>query len=171
MQAIAAAVKLDGDAFRQPATALSGGMKRRLSLGIALIADPKIVVADEPTTGLDPETRRGVWNILEAERAKGRAILLTTHSMEEVRHRQQLFVCLSFWCVERLATQTRCQARLRTDARESLLKRSNTGTLCPAPQADTLCTRIGVMVRGSLRSIGPQAHLKAKHGDGYRYIH
>ena len=100
MQAIAAAVKLDGDAFRQPATALSGGMKRRLSLGIALIADPKIVVADEPTTGLDPETRRGVWNILEAERAKGRAILLTTHSMEEVRHRRQLFVCLYFWCVE-----------------------------------------------------------------------
>lgn len=85
VQAIAAAVKLDGDAFRQPATALSGGMKRRLSLGIALIADPKIVVADEPTTGLDPETRRGVWDILEAERAKGRAILLTTHSMVSVR--------------------------------------------------------------------------------------
>jgi ABC-type multidrug transport system ATPase subunit len=60
VQAIAAAVKLDGDAFRQPASALSGGMKRRLSLGIALIADPSIVVADEPTTGLDPETRRGV---------------------------------------------------------------------------------------------------------------
>merc|ERR1712167_556317 len=72
VQAIAAAVKLDGDAFRQPATALSGGMKRRLSLGIALIADPKLVVADEPTTGLDPEARRGVWDILEAERAKGR---------------------------------------------------------------------------------------------------
>ena len=64
------------------AQAYSGGMKRRLSLAVALIGDPKIVFLDEPTTGMDPVTRRAVWNmILKAKR--GRIILLTTHSMEE----------------------------------------------------------------------------------------
>lgn len=60
----------------------SGGMKRRLSVAIALIGDPKLVVLDEPTTGMDPITRRHVWDIIE-EAKKGRAIILTTHSMEE----------------------------------------------------------------------------------------
>ncbi|KAH9540293.1 hypothetical protein CY35_15G104500 [Sphagnum magellanicum] len=60
----------------------SGGMKRRLSVAIALIGDPKVVYLDEPTTGMDPVTRRHVWDIIEASK-KGRAIILTTHSMEE----------------------------------------------------------------------------------------
>ncbi|XP_074567442.1 ABC transporter A family member 2-like [Curcuma longa] len=60
----------------------SGGMKRRLSVAIALIGDPKMVFLDEPTTGMDPITRRHVWDIIEAAK-KGRAIVLTTHSMEE----------------------------------------------------------------------------------------
>lgn len=61
---------------------LSGGMKRRLSVAISLVADPKVVFLDEPTTGLDPENRRQLWNILSACRGK-RAIIITTHSMEE----------------------------------------------------------------------------------------
>ncbi|KAJ3683352.1 hypothetical protein LUZ60_013579 [Juncus effusus] len=60
----------------------SGGMKRRLSVAIALIGDPKMVFLDEPTTGMDPITRRHVWDIIE-DAKKGRAIILTTHSMEE----------------------------------------------------------------------------------------
>ncbi|KAL5816488.1 hypothetical protein ACOSQ3_024866 [Xanthoceras sorbifolium] len=60
----------------------SGGMKRRLSVAIALIGDPKLVILDEPTTGMDPITRRHVWDIIENAK-KGRAIILTTHSMEE----------------------------------------------------------------------------------------
>ena len=83
MQSVAEAIKLDGDPFRQTASQLSGGMLRRLSLGIALIADPQVVLLDEPSTGLDPETKRMVWDIIENERAKGRCIVLTTHSMEE----------------------------------------------------------------------------------------
>ena len=69
---VAESIQLDGDPLRQPASQLSGGMLRRLSLGIALIADPQVVLLDEPTTGLDPETRRMVWDIIEKERAKGR---------------------------------------------------------------------------------------------------
>ncbi|XP_028102331.1 ABC transporter A family member 2-like isoform X2 [Camellia sinensis] len=60
----------------------SGGMKRRLSVAIALIGDPKLIILDEPTTGMDPITRRHVWDIIE-DAKKGRAIILTTHSMEE----------------------------------------------------------------------------------------
>ncbi|XP_057868704.2 ABC transporter A family member 11 [Cryptomeria japonica] len=60
----------------------SGGMKRRLSVAIALVGDPKLVFLDEPTTGMDPITRRHVWDIIE-DAKKGRAIILTTHSMEE----------------------------------------------------------------------------------------
>lgn len=61
---------------------LSGGMRRRLSMGIAIIGDPKIIILDEPTTGLDPLTRRQIWETLE-ELKKNRSMILTTHSMEE----------------------------------------------------------------------------------------
>ena len=60
----------------------SGGMKRRLSIAIALLGDPQIVYLDEPTTGMDPVTRRDVWDMIIRAK-KGRVIVLTTHSMEE----------------------------------------------------------------------------------------
>jgi ABC-type multidrug transport system ATPase subunit len=62
--------------------AYSGGMRRRLSVAVALIGNPDIVYLDEPTTGMDPISRRYVWDIILAAK-KGRAVVLTTHSMEE----------------------------------------------------------------------------------------
>jgi ABC-2 type transport system ATP-binding protein len=62
---------------------LSGGQQQRVSLVIATIHNPPLVLMDEPTTGLDPQSRRHLWERMEAMRAKGHAILLTTHSMEE----------------------------------------------------------------------------------------
>jgi ABC-2 type transport system ATP-binding protein len=62
---------------------LSGGQQQRLSLVIATIHNPKLVLLDEPTTGLDPQSRRQLWERIEAIREKGHAVLLTTHSMEE----------------------------------------------------------------------------------------
>ncbi|XP_057761178.1 ABC transporter A family member 2-like [Arachis stenosperma] len=70
------------DSAKVRAGSYSGGMKRRLSVAISLIGDPKLVVLDEPTTGMDPITRRHVWDIIENAK-RGRAIVLTTHSMEE----------------------------------------------------------------------------------------
>lgn len=61
---------------------LSGGQKRKLSVGIAIIGDPKIVILDEPTAGVDPYSRRSLWGILQT-RKKGKVILLTTHFMDE----------------------------------------------------------------------------------------
>eukprot|EP01094_Clydonella_sp_ATCC50884_P004693 TRINITY_DN13724_c0_g1_i1.p1 TRINITY_DN13724_c0_g1~~TRINITY_DN13724_c0_g1_i1.p1 ORF type:complete len:845 (+),score=259.83 TRINITY_DN13724_c0_g1_i1:97-2631(+) len=65
------------------ARALSGGMRRRLSIGTALLGDPEIIFLDEPTTGLDPETRKHIWDCLLEVKRKNRSIVLTTHSMEE----------------------------------------------------------------------------------------
>ncbi len=62
---------------------LSGGMKRRLVLARALLNRPRLLVLDEPTTGLDPQARHLIWNRVEALKAEGTAILLTTHYMEE----------------------------------------------------------------------------------------
>jgi lipooligosaccharide transport system ATP-binding protein len=62
---------------------LSGGMKRRLTLARALINDPELLILDEPTTGLDPQSRHQVWERLEELRADGLSILLTTHNMDE----------------------------------------------------------------------------------------
>jgi ABC-type multidrug transport system ATPase subunit len=67
---------------KQKVKTLSGGMKRRLSVAISLVSDPKIIYLDEPTTGLDPDNRRKLWEILK--KVKGhRAIIITTHAMEE----------------------------------------------------------------------------------------
>jgi ABC-2 type transport system ATP-binding protein len=62
---------------------LSGGELRRLDLACTLLGDPDVVLLDEPTTGLDPQSRRRVWDLLEALRDRGRSVLLTTHHLEE----------------------------------------------------------------------------------------
>jgi ABC-2 type transport system ATP-binding protein len=65
---------------------LSGGQRQRLSLACALVSDPEILFLDEPTTGLDPQSRRRVWEVIQAARARGGTVLLTTHYMEEAAH-------------------------------------------------------------------------------------
>jgi ABC-2 type transport system ATP-binding protein len=62
---------------------LSGGQRQRLSLACALVGDPEILFLDEPTTGLDPQSRRQVWDVVGAFRGRGGTVLLTTHYMEE----------------------------------------------------------------------------------------
>ena len=61
----------------------SGGMKRRLSLALALIHDPQIAFLDEPTVAMDPQSRRAVWDFIKAQKEHGKTIILTTHYMEE----------------------------------------------------------------------------------------
>jgi ABC-2 type transport system ATP-binding protein len=62
---------------------LSGGQKQRLAIALAIIHDPKIVFLDEPTTGLDPQARRTLWNIIENLKEAGKTIVLSTHYMDE----------------------------------------------------------------------------------------
>ena len=75
-------VGLRGDARRR-AGKYSGGMKRRVSVAMALVQDPKVVFLDEPTVGMDPQSRRAIWDFVRELKDKGKTILLTTHYMEE----------------------------------------------------------------------------------------
>ncbi|RZF33664.1 hypothetical protein LSTR_LSTR007042 [Laodelphax striatellus] len=70
------------DKADSPAKFLSGGQRRKLSVGIAVIGDPKIVILDEPTAGVDPYSRRLLWSLLQSKK-EGKVILLTTHFMDE----------------------------------------------------------------------------------------
>jgi len=97
---------------------LSGGMKRKLCVAIALIGDPDVCLLDEPSAGLDPVSRRNLWNVI-LRTMSHRSVILTTHSMEE---------------------------------------------------AEALCQRIGIMVRGQIRVLGTKQHLKNSYGSGYEVV-
>lgn len=75
-------VGLADDANRR-AGKYSGGMKRRVCIAMALVQDPKVVFLDEPTVGMDPQSRRSIWDFVMELKDKGKTILLTTHYMEE----------------------------------------------------------------------------------------
>ncbi|KAG2302511.1 hypothetical protein Bca52824_031162 [Brassica carinata] len=91
----------DGGVGDKPAGNYSGGMKRRLSVAISLIGNPKVVYLDEPSTGLDPASRKNLWDVIQ--RAKqNTAIILTTHSMEEAEFlcdRLGIFVDGALQCI------------------------------------------------------------------------
>ena len=84
--AIAAAVDLVGlgDRVRDRVKTFSGGMKRRLNLAAGLLHDPDILLLDEPTVGVDPQSRNAIFDNLETLRRRGKALIYTTHYMEEV---------------------------------------------------------------------------------------
>ncbi|XP_043274650.1 ABC transporter A family member 1-like isoform X2 [Venturia canescens] len=94
----------------------SGGTRRKLSFAMAMVGGPKVVLMDEPSTGMDPRSKRFLWDTILASFQGGRGAILTTHSMEE---------------------------------------------------ADALCSRVGIMVKGELRCLGSTQHLKNLYGAGY----
>jgi ABC-type multidrug transport system ATPase subunit len=61
----------------------SGGMRRRMSVALSTIGNPSVILMDEPTTGMDPVSRRQVWDLIQNMKRGGRVILMTTHAMEE----------------------------------------------------------------------------------------
>ncbi len=74
-----------GEKARTPVDDLSGGMRRKLIVARALINDPKILILDEPTTGLDPQARRQIWDTVIRLKTEGKTIVLTTHYMDEAQ--------------------------------------------------------------------------------------
>jgi ABC-2 type transport system ATP-binding protein len=72
-----------GDKVDARVKTLSGGQKRRLDLGVALVGDPELVFMDEPTTGFDPAARRAAWEMIRSLRSLGKTVLLTTHYLDE----------------------------------------------------------------------------------------
>jgi ABC-2 type transport system ATP-binding protein len=79
---VIALVQLEEKAKARVGT-LSGGQKQRLAVACAIVGDPKLLFLDEPTTGLDPQSRRQLWELIAQFRAEGRTVVLTTHYMDE----------------------------------------------------------------------------------------
>lgn len=100
------------------ANQLSGGNKRKLSVSMAMIGNPPLIFLDEPSTGVDPQAKRFMWNIVAkiSTQRKQSGVIITTHSMEE---------------------------------------------------AEALCTKMGIMVKGEFKCFGPATHIKDKFGTGY----
>jgi ABC-2 type transport system ATP-binding protein len=113
------------------AKTLSGGQKRRLDLGVALVGDPDLIFLDEPTTGFDPAARRAAWEMVRSLRSLGKTILLTTHYLDEAQQLCDRVAVLRAGEVVRLGTPDALRAggdeaeiRYVRDGREVVLRTS-----------------------------------------------
>ena len=117
---VLALVNLSERAGDKPST-FSGGMKRRLNIAAALMHDPQLLILDEPTVGVDPQSRNAIFDTLEKLKAKGRALIYTSHYMEEVERLADHIVIIDHGKVladespEALFRRLPSQAALRVD--------------------------------------------------------
>ncbi|MDH3679467.1 MAG: ABC transporter ATP-binding protein [Acidimicrobiia bacterium] len=111
---------------------LSGGQKRRLDLGMALVGNPELVFLDEPTTGFDPSARRESWGLIEALRDLGKTVLLTTHYMDEAEQLADRIVVIANGRI--VAGGTAAELAAQVDARSRVSWRHRPDQ--PAPPAD-----------------------------------
>jgi ABC-2 type transport system ATP-binding protein len=110
---------------------LSGGQKRRLDLGVALVGDPDLVFLDEPTTGFDPAARRAAWEMIRSLRSLGKTVLLTTHYLDEAEQLADRVAVLREGKIIRVGTPrelttggSEVEIRYRRDGEEVLLRTS-----------------------------------------------
>ena len=113
---------LAGAATRRVGT-LSGGQRRRILIGLALLGRPPLLILDEPTTGLDPASRRDVWEVLRRAVAGGASIVLSTHYMEEAERLSDRIAIVSGGRVAAFGTVRELMARLRESYRVTWIDR------------------------------------------------
>jgi ABC-2 type transport system ATP-binding protein len=108
---------------------LSGGQKRRLDLGVALVGDPDLIFMDEPTTGFDPAARRAAWEMIRSLRLLGKTILLTTHYLDEAEQLADRVAVLREGRIVRVGTPAELtggthetEVRYRSDGREFVIR-------------------------------------------------
>jgi lipooligosaccharide transport system ATP-binding protein len=118
---------------------LSGGMRRRLSLGRALINDPDLLLLDEPTTGLDPQARHLMWERLQNLLAQGKSILLTTHFMDEAERLCDRLLVLDHGPQDRRGHAARADPRAPRERRRRGLQRGRAGRRRGACRARAAC--------------------------------
>lgn len=95
---------------------LSGGQKQRLALAITLVNDPQIVFLDEPTTGLDPQARRNLWDIISKMKSEEKTIIITTHYMEEAEKLCDRIAIMDYGKILAQGTPTELIAQLRVSS-------------------------------------------------------
>ena len=108
---------------------LSGGQKRRLDLGVALVGDPDLVFLDEPTTGFDPAARRAAWEMIRSLRSLGKTVLLTTHYLDEAEQLADRVAVMRDGVIVRVGTprelttsDLEVEIRYRRDGEEVLVR-------------------------------------------------
>jgi ABC-2 type transport system ATP-binding protein len=112
---VLALVNLEDRARDKPST-FSGGMKRRLNIAAALMHDPQLLVLDEPTVGVDPQSRNAIFETLEALKGQGRSLIYTSHYMEEVERLADHIVIIDHGKVLADATPAELHRRLPAQA-------------------------------------------------------
>jgi ABC-2 type transport system ATP-binding protein len=124
---------------------LSGGQKRRLDLGIALVGDPDLVFLDEPTTGFDPAARRAAWELIRSLHSLGKTILLTTHYLDEAEQLADRVAVLREGRIVRegspaelTAETAETEIRFRRDGREHVIRTSEPTKLLNELTAEAL---------------------------------
>ena len=117
---------------------LSGGQKRRLDLGVALVGDPELLFLDEPTTGFDPAARRAAWEMIRSLRSLGKTVLLTTHYLDEAQELADRVAILRAGLIVRLGTP----AELRAGDAETEIRyrRNGQDSSCAHVSRRALCT-------------------------------
>ena len=128
---------------------LSGGQQQRLAVALALVNEPELVFLDEPTTGLDPQARRSLWEVVRRMKAEGRTVILTTHYMEEA---EALCDRLAIMDHGRILTSGTPLGLIQELDIPSVVELAFDG---PAPEASSFALRLGqpVEVRGGLWEI------------------
>ena len=116
---------------------LSGGQKRRLDLGLALVGDPDLVFLDEPTTGFDPQARRNAWEMIRGLRALGKTILLTTHYLDEAQQLADRVAVLRDGVIVKEGTPAELVAASRR--RRSATARTARSSVARDRRADAAC--------------------------------
>lgn len=124
-----------GGMLDRRASALSGGQKRRLQIALTLCNDPELVILDEPTTGLDPLSRRKTWELIRQLHRQGRTVLLTTHYIEEAEQLAEYVVIIDHGLVVAEGSPQELVSRLGAAARISVA----------APETSPLATLPGVL--------------------------
>ena len=124
---------------------LSGGQKRRLDLGVALVGDPDLIFLDEPTTGFDPAARRAAWEMIRSLRSLGKTILLTTHYLDEAEHLADRVAVLREGRIIREGTPAELtggsqetEVRYRRDGHEVVIRTTNPTKLLNELTAEAL---------------------------------
>jgi len=124
---------------------LSGGQKRRLDLGVALVGDPDLVFLDEPTTGFDPAARRAAWEMIRSLRSLGKTILLTTHYLDEAEQLADRLAVLREGVIIQEGTpaeltggSTETEVRYRKDGREVVVRTTDPTKLLHQLTAEAL---------------------------------
>jgi len=105
------------DKMKCPVRELSGGQKQKLAFVLALINDPELLLLDEPTTGLDVQTRRYVWELIQQYRDKGKTVFLTTHYIEEAEALCDRVAIIDYGTIIALDTPRRLMANLDVEQR------------------------------------------------------